>query len=362
MRRRAVHLHWVDDGADGPAGDQWPLGSGKTMSFTFQGAGVKNVRVTVTDADGDTDSTMKADHGRRGRPAGRHDRARHDDHARARPARPATARRRSRSPRRGRVDVRVPLDSGGVGDCTSPWTTAGADRRRAHVRCARPTPRATSTRRRRRRAFTVDTRPRRTPRARHHDRLGPDRADQRHHADVRLHRDEAGSTFAVPRRHRRVRDLHQPVDDAGAERRRPHVRGPRDRRGGQHRRHAGDAVVHASTPGPEHDDQLGAARADARLERDAWPSAPTETGATFECRLDAPRGPACTSPKTYTRPRAGASTRSTCAPPTRPATSTPRRRARDGDGGRSPAAPGGRSGPGSGGRRNWFRLKPRPRP
>ncbi|MGZ6587943.1 MAG: Ig-like domain-containing protein [Solirubrobacteraceae bacterium] len=51
---------WEDDGGDGPAGDQWPLGSGKTMSFTFQEAGVKNVRVTVTDVDGDTATTMKA--------------------------------------------------------------------------------------------------------------------------------------------------------------------------------------------------------------------------------------------------------------------------------------------------------------
>jgi Bacterial Ig-like domain/PKD domain len=51
---------WVDDGTDGPGGTQWPLGTGKTLSFTFQGEGVKRVRVTVTDADGDTDSTMKA--------------------------------------------------------------------------------------------------------------------------------------------------------------------------------------------------------------------------------------------------------------------------------------------------------------
>jgi hypothetical protein len=45
---------WVDDGDDGSGGNQWPLGNGKTLSFTFQQAGVKNVRVTVTDADGDT--------------------------------------------------------------------------------------------------------------------------------------------------------------------------------------------------------------------------------------------------------------------------------------------------------------------
>jgi hypothetical protein len=51
---------WADDGGDGAAGTQWPLGSGRTMTFTFQGTGVKNVRMAVTDADGDTDSTMKA--------------------------------------------------------------------------------------------------------------------------------------------------------------------------------------------------------------------------------------------------------------------------------------------------------------
>jgi hypothetical protein len=49
-----------DDGGDGPAGQQWPLGSGKTMAFTFQEAGVKNVRVNVTDVDGDMATTMKA--------------------------------------------------------------------------------------------------------------------------------------------------------------------------------------------------------------------------------------------------------------------------------------------------------------
>jgi large repetitive protein len=51
---------WEDDGTDGPGGGQWPLGSGKTMSFTFQDAGVKNVRVTVTDTDGETATTMEA--------------------------------------------------------------------------------------------------------------------------------------------------------------------------------------------------------------------------------------------------------------------------------------------------------------
>ena len=34
---------WVDDGPDGPAGEQWPLSDGKTMTLTFQDAGVKSV-------------------------------------------------------------------------------------------------------------------------------------------------------------------------------------------------------------------------------------------------------------------------------------------------------------------------------
>ena len=51
---------WVDDGPDGPSGGQWPLGTGRSMAFTFQEVGVKRVRVSVTDADGDRDSTMTA--------------------------------------------------------------------------------------------------------------------------------------------------------------------------------------------------------------------------------------------------------------------------------------------------------------
>jgi hypothetical protein len=47
---------WEDDGPDGAGGTQWPLGQGEKLSFTFQGQGPKYVRLTVTDADGDTDS------------------------------------------------------------------------------------------------------------------------------------------------------------------------------------------------------------------------------------------------------------------------------------------------------------------
>ena len=117
---------WEDDGGDGPAGDQWPLGSGKTMSFTFQEAGVKNVRVTVTDADGDTATTMKAI--TVASPA-----------ARRRPTRPRPNTTITSGPTgttdRQHADVRVhverggstfqcQLDAGAWTACTSPWTTS----------------------------------------------------------------------------------------------------------------------------------------------------------------------------------------------------------------------------------------------
>lgn len=51
---------WVDDGDDGVGGTQWPLGNGQQIQFTFAEAGVKNVRVTVLDSDGDTATVVKA--------------------------------------------------------------------------------------------------------------------------------------------------------------------------------------------------------------------------------------------------------------------------------------------------------------
>src|SRR6185437_10681406 len=38
---------WADDP---PGGGSWPLGSGQTLDFTFQGAGTKYVTLTITDA------------------------------------------------------------------------------------------------------------------------------------------------------------------------------------------------------------------------------------------------------------------------------------------------------------------------
>jgi len=45
---------WDDDGPDGSAGSSWPLGSGQVLTSTFQGAGTKYVRLTITDANGQT--------------------------------------------------------------------------------------------------------------------------------------------------------------------------------------------------------------------------------------------------------------------------------------------------------------------
>ena len=49
---------WEDDGPDGRGGDQWPLGTGQSLSFTFHNAGTKSVRLTVIDAQGRTDSVV----------------------------------------------------------------------------------------------------------------------------------------------------------------------------------------------------------------------------------------------------------------------------------------------------------------
>ena len=48
---------WVDVGAGGTG--SWPLGSGQTMVFTFQGVGTKYVRLSVRDAQGRSDTMTK---------------------------------------------------------------------------------------------------------------------------------------------------------------------------------------------------------------------------------------------------------------------------------------------------------------
>ena len=51
---------WVDEGADGPGGSTWPLGSGRTLNYTFNEPGTKHARLTVTDSRGASSSTEEA--------------------------------------------------------------------------------------------------------------------------------------------------------------------------------------------------------------------------------------------------------------------------------------------------------------
>lgn len=50
---------WEDDGPDGAGGEQWPLGTSRTLSFMFGAAGDKHVRLTVTDSLNRSASTVK---------------------------------------------------------------------------------------------------------------------------------------------------------------------------------------------------------------------------------------------------------------------------------------------------------------
>jgi hypothetical protein len=123
---------WEDDGGDGPAGDQWPLGGGKTMSFTFQEAGRQERprhRRRRRRRQGHHD---EGHHRRSGRPAGRHDGAGHDDQLR--PDR--HHQRRDADLRvhleRERVGVPVPARLGGVGELHQPVDDGDPARRGAH--------------------------------------------------------------------------------------------------------------------------------------------------------------------------------------------------------------------------------------
>ena len=144
---------WVDDGPDGPGGGQWPLGNGRTMTFTFQEAGVKNVRMTVTDGDGDTATIAKA----------------------------------------------VTVSAAAPSDTTPPETTITS---------------------------------------------GPTGTTNDNTPTFAFSSSESGSTFQCRVRLRVVGELRQPVDHERAERRLAQRVGARHRRRREHRRLAGDRVVH----------------------------------------------------------------------------------------------------------------------
>ena len=254
-----------------PRGDQWPLGSGKTMSFTFQEAGVKNVRVTVTDADGDTATTMKAiTVGAAAPPA---DTTAPDTTISSGPSGTST----DNTPtfaftvERERIDVPVPARLGGVGELHQPLDDGALARRPAQ----RLRPRHRRCRQRRRDAGHAGVhgrprRPRPTPRA--PDTTigsGPTGPTNDTTPTFAFTASESGSTFQCHVDTGSWATCTSPWTTTATGQRRPQRLGPRDRRGREHRRLAGDALVHRRHVGPEHDDQLGAPRPVAWLERDA---------------------------------------------------------------------------------------------
>ena len=154
-------------------------------------------------------------------------RAGHDAHRPIADSHATTRRRRSRSPRRPARRSQCRVDGGRV-RARAPRRSRRRARPRARTpsRCAPSTPRATSTRRpRRSRSWSTPAR-RDTI-----DHGGPNGADQRPPRRTFASAGEAGATFECSldggefaRARRRSR--------SGARRGRPHVRGPRERRGG----------------------------------------------------------------------------------------------------------------------------------
>jgi len=57
--RSPCTYRWTDDGPDGPGGQNWTLGSGKVLGFTFSSAGKKYIRLTVTNNRGRRSQTAK---------------------------------------------------------------------------------------------------------------------------------------------------------------------------------------------------------------------------------------------------------------------------------------------------------------
>ena len=291
---RRAPTRWEDDGGDGPAGDQWPLGSGKTMSFTFQEAGVKNVRVTVTDVDGDTATTMKAiTVGAAAPPA---DTTAPDTTISSGPT--GTTQRQHadlRASRRARADRRssASVDSGAWASCTSPWTTSDAGRRPAQRVGPRHRRRGATSTRRRRPARSPSTRRLRPTRTAPNTTIGsgPTGPTNDTHPDVRVHRERERLDVPVPRRHRLVGELHQPVDDGRAGRRRAQRLGPRDRRRRQHRRLPGDALVHRRHVRPRTPRSTRRRPSSRRARARRWRSAPASPAPRSSAGSTAGRGP-----------------------------------------------------------------------
>ena len=239
----------------------------------------------------------------------RHRRPGHDDHQRPDRARPTARRRRSRSraPRPGST-FECKLDGPGATtgtyvSCTSPrvvgpladgaytFSVRATDARRQRRRDARPRARSRSRRRRR---------TRRSPAARPARPTSP-RRRSRSPRPSRARPSSASSTARAPT-HGHVRELHLAARPRLAGRRRVHVLGARDRQPRQRRRDAGHARVHGRHRRAGHHDHRRPDRPDERRQPARSTFTATETGSTFECRLDGPGAAVgtfapCTSPR-----------------------------------------------------------------
>ena len=144
------------------------------------------------------------------------------------------------------VDVRVLARRRGVRSLhVAPRRTPGSRSGRTTCASARPTWPATSTPRRRAR---VDDRAGHDGAARRRSARGPPATTSSTNATFAFIADEAGLDVRVLARRRRVRRLHVAEGLQRPGGRCARVPGPRDGRGGQHRRLAGDATPGRSTP------------------------------------------------------------------------------------------------------------------
>jgi hypothetical protein len=290
---------WEDDGPDGTGGKQWPLGEGERMTFTFQGEGVKYVRLSITDADGDTDSAMKPITVAAS-PAP--DSSAPDTTITSGPSDTSSATTPTfaftSSEEASAFECR--LDSGAWLDCTSPWTTAELGEG-PHTVSVRATDAAGNTDQSPAiRTFTVtsapasDITPPDTTIA-----SGPDGPTNDTTPTFVLAASEPGSVFACQIDFGAAQTCESPwTTPVLAD--------------GQHR------VAVSATDAAGNTDATPATRSllvDTRPPDTTIASAPPdvtssssatlafaadEPGATFECRLDWGEWTACTSPKTYT--------------------------------------------------------------
>ena len=143
-----------------------------------------------------------------------------------------------------------------------------------------------------------------TTRARHQHHLGPDRHDERQHADVRLHRDRGELGLRVPRRLRRLGRLHQPVDD-----RRPRATAPTrvsvratDVAGNTDASPATRSFTVGTAPPPDTtapDTTITSGPTGTTSDNTpTFAFTATEANSVFECRVDTGAWADCTSPWT----------------------------------------------------------------